>query len=139
MSTDNSFNFEYWVVCKSPTLFPVQGNFKLHKPSINFACCKAFVQDLNNNEKIGDFFDILQKQIVGLLLHNDGPELRVGEAGLAAGDRKLSRKRMSKAFDAPSAHGNAHHRRLPAGAKATRPVGPAALADKNEASVREMM
>ncbi len=102
MSTDNSLSFECWIVCKSLTLFPVQGNFKLHNPTcIVFACCKAFVQDLDDNEKIGDFFDILHTQDVGLLLHNYGRGRRVGEAGLAAGDRKLSRKRTSKAFDAP--------------------------------------
>jgi hypothetical protein len=110
MSTDNSLNFECWMVCKSLILFPVQGNFKLHNPTcIVFACCKAFVQDLGGNEKIGDFFDILHTQVVWLLLHNDGRGLRVGEAGLAAGDRKLSRKQTSKAFDAPPAHGNAVH------------------------------
>jgi hypothetical protein len=65
MSTDNSLNFECWMVCKSLILFPVQGNFKLHNPTcIVFACCKAFVQDLDGNEKIGDFFDILHTQVV---------------------------------------------------------------------------
>ena len=31
---------------------------------INFACCKAFVQDLDDKEKIRDFFDMLHKQVV---------------------------------------------------------------------------